>query len=67
MFFSTISITNKGKELRTKLILKYPKYVDLLKDYKNLIKTSHKLDTFYPEIKILKSDIAVKKMKKIKK
>ena len=35
MFFSTISLTEKGKEFRIKLITKYPKYINLVIDMEN--------------------------------
>jgi ATP-dependent DNA helicase RecQ len=35
MFFSTVCLTDKGKELRTKLLTKYPNYLSLLADSAN--------------------------------
>jgi hypothetical protein len=35
MFFSTIRLTDKGQELRTKLLTKYPNYLSLLTDSAN--------------------------------
>lgn len=55
-FYSTTDLTSKGKELRTKLVSKYPKYVNLVKDTTNptSIYTS-KFQILYPEIKIIKT------------
>ena len=56
MFFSTTDLTLKGKNLRNKLLAKYPKYIDLVKDSTSnskLYLNSFKID--YPEIKIVKT------------
>lgn len=55
-FFSTMDLTLKGKNLRTKLLAKYPKYIDLAKDSTTDSKSyvsNYKIA--YPEIKIIKS------------
>lgn len=55
-FFSTTDLTLKGKNLRTKLLAKYPKYIDLAKDSTSdskIYTSSYKMS--YPEIKIIKS------------
>ena len=53
--FSTTSLTNTGKELRTKLLTKYPVYLDLIKDSTNTdFKNYEKYKLCYPEIKIIK-------------
>jgi len=56
MFYSTTDLTSKGKELRTKLMSKYPKYINLVKVSTNPtpIYTS-KFQILYPEIKIIKT------------
>lgn len=56
MFYSTTNLTVKGKELKTKLITKYPKYLNIVKDSTNLTKTySSNFQISYPEIKIIKT------------
>lgn len=67
MFYSTTSLTTKGKELRTKLLSKYPKYINLIKDSTNptSIYTS-KFQILYPEIKIIKSTKTTKTTKNTK-
>lgn len=55
-FFSTTDLTLKGKNLRTKLLGKYPKYVDLAKDSTSDTKSyTSNYKIAYPEIKIIKS------------
>ena len=56
MFFSTTNLTLKGKNLRAKLLSKYPKYIDLVKDSTSNSKSY--LSDFiikYPMIEIIKS------------
>ena len=61
MFYSTIGLTEKGRELRDKLITKYPKYLNLLTDSANQDSTQYKLYSIqYPEI------ISEKKIKSAK-
>ena len=56
MFYSTTSLTTKGKELRTKLVCKYPKYINLVKDSTNPTSTyTSKFQILYPEIQIIKT------------
>jgi len=56
MFFSTTSLTLKGKELRTKLITQYPKYLNLLMDTENQeSKTYSQFQIKFPEIKSFNS------------
>ena len=55
-FYSTTDLTSKGKELRTKLVSKYPKYINLVKDSTNPTSTyTSKFQILYPEIKIIKT------------
>jgi hypothetical protein len=42
MFYSTTTLSEKGNELRNKLITKYPTYLDLLKDSSNPNSKSYK-------------------------
>lgn len=64
MFYSTISITPNGKELRNKLITKYPKYINLVKDYNNHNFTyTSKYQILYPEINIVKTTKTTKTTK----
>jgi len=68
MFFSTTDLTLKGKNLRTKLLTKYPKYIDLVKDSvsnSELYLTNFKIE--YPEIQIIKSIKSINKSIKITK
>ena len=66
-FFSTTDLTLKGKNLRTKLLSKYPKYLDLAidstSDSKSYI-SNYKIT--YPEIKIIKSTKSTKSIIKAK-
>lgn len=62
-FGSTLSITNKGKILRNKLIKKYPKYLDLLEGIENISEE----DDNYDNYKIMLSTIKVEKSKKLSK
>ncbi len=67
MFYSTTDLTLKGKNLRTKLLAKYPKYIDLVKDSSTnskLYLTSFKIE--YPEIKIVKTTKSATKTKSTK-
>jgi len=66
-FFTTTDLTSKGKELRTKLVSKYPKYINLVKDSTNTtpIYTS-KFQILYPEIKIIKTTKTTRTTKSIK-
>jgi len=61
-FGSTLSITNKGKILRNKLIKKYPKYLDLLQGIENIEE-----DDNYDNYKIMLPTIKVEKNKKVSK
>ena len=55
-FFSTTDLTLKGKNLRTKYLAKYPKYLDLAKDSTSDSKSyTSNYKITYPEIKIIKS------------
>ena len=65
--FSTTSLTTKGKELRTKLLTKYPKYLNLIYDSTNPTKTYiSDFQLIYPEIKIIKSTKSTKSTKTTK-
>lgn len=69
MFFSTTGLTLKGKNLRTKLLSKYPKYIDLVKDSTdNSDSYSINFKITYPEIKIVKltKSYKLKKTTKLK-
>ncbi len=53
-FFSTIDLTSKGKKLRAKLLNKYSKYIDLVKD--STLNSKNYVDNFqilYPKILVL--------------
>ncbi len=61
MFFSTVSLTDKGKELRNKLLAKYPTYLSLLTDSENPNSLTYKSFAIkFPEI------ISEKKVKSTK-
>lgn len=65
MFFSTTDLTLKGKNLRTKLLAKYPKYIDLVKDSTSnakLYMSNFKIE--YPEIKIIEKTKSATKTSK---
>lgn len=67
MFYSTTDLTLKGKNLRTKLLAKYPKYIDLVKDSTQNSKsyqTNFKIE--YPTIQIIKSTKSTKSTKTTK-
>jgi len=67
MFYSTTDLTSQGKSLRTKLLTKYPKYIDLVKDSTSNAKSylsNYKIE--YPEIKIIKTTKSTKSTKSTK-
>lgn len=66
-FYSTTTLTQLGKNLRSKLIAKYPKYIDLVKDSSSnskLYKSNFQIA--YPEIKIIKTTRTTKSSKSTK-
>ena len=67
MFFSTTGLSNKGKSLRSKIISKYPNYIDLLQDFNgNPDSKQYKQNQLlYPEIMSVKK--SVKKSSTVKK
>ena len=67
MFFSTISLTDKGKELRNKLLSNYPNYLALLKDSTNSnSKTYKSFQIKLPKIESTNSSKSVKSSKSTK-
>ena len=67
MFYSTTSLTEKGKELRNKLNNQYPTYLDLLKDLNNSNSlTYQKFIIKFPEIKCDKTTKSAKSTKSTK-
>lgn len=66
-FGSTLSITNKGKILRNKLIKKYPTYLDLLQDIENIQEIEDNNYDNYNNYKIMLPTIKVEKSKKVSK
>ena len=66
-FFSITDLTNLGKNLRTKLLTKYPKYINLVKDSMTNSKSYvANFQILYPEIKSNKSIKSTKNNKCIK-
>ena len=66
-FFSLASLTKKGIELRTKLLTKYPTYLDLLKDSENPMSSGYNAIAIkLPEIKSVKSQKITKAKKNTK-
>ena len=64
MFYSTISLTDKGKELRNKLLSNYPNYLSLLTDSSNQKSQTYKsLQIKLPKLQI---DISTKSAKSAK-
>lgn len=62
-FGTTLSLTNKGKILRNKLIKKYPNYLDILQGIENVDDDEDKSDN-YNNYKILFDTIKIEKKKK---
>ncbi len=66
-FYTLTSLTKKGIDLRTKLLTKYPTYLDLLTDSKNPISLEYNAIAIkLPEIKSIKSEKITKAKKNTK-
>jgi RecQ family ATP-dependent DNA helicase len=63
MFYSTINLTNKARDYWRDLLLNYPNYLSLVKDYNKLSENYLKIQIELPKLKSIETTTKIKKNK----